>query len=313
MTANRVGSMNSMQNASFELLRAQARQVKAQTEVATGKRATDLQGFGKTADVLTAARTVHQRVNTFLDNAKSLSARLETQNLAMEQLSHSADGARQAVGSAVAAGRAPTLMKELDSWLASAAQAMNMKHDGRYLFSGSKAEEIPVVVDNLSDLAAGPVTAAFDNDQAPQKSRLDESTVATSGFLADDMGSELFTVLRDIQLYHANPATGPLDGALTPAQEDFLKTQMGRLRDAHEGAIEVTAENGLLQNRVATAMDAQETRATTLEGFLGELTDVDMAEAFTRLEQAQSALQASAYALSTLQKMSLLDLLAPRG
>lgn len=309
MTVNRIASMNSLENASFELLRAQARQVKAQTEVATGKRATDLQGFGKDADVLTAARTVNARVNSFIQNAKTLSARLETQDLALTGLTDTAGGARQAVASALASGRGPTLMKELDSWLGAAAQSMNIKHDGRYLFAGSRTDEVPVVINNLADLAAGTVAGSFQNDQAPPRSRLDEATTATSGFLASNIGSDLFTVMRDIQIYHANPATGPLDGPLNPTQEAFLKTQMTRLQDVHEGAIQVTSENGLLQNRVATALDAQETRAVTLEGFLGELTDVDVAEAFTRLEQAQAALQASAFALTTLQKMSLLDLL----
>jgi flagellar hook-associated protein 3 FlgL len=60
---------------------------------------------------------------------------------------------------------------------------------------------------------------------------------------------------------------------------------------------------------VESAIQAQQARSVTLEGFLGEITDVDMAEAFTRLEQAQTALQASAFALQSLQKMSLLDLL----
>ena len=312
MSMNRVATFNSMSNASFELLRAQARQVKAQQEVATGKRAGDLQGFGREADTLTATRSVHQRVNTFIDNAKALSAKLETQNLALEQLSDSADGARQAVATALAAGSGPTLMKELESWLGSASQALNMQHDGRYLFAGS-TESKPVVVNDLTTLAAGAVTAAFTNDTAAPKSRLDESTVATSGFLADDAGAELFGILRDIQIYHAAPATGPLDGNLTQAQQDFLRTQLDRLRTAHTNTVTVTAENGMLQNRVGAALDAQETRATTLEGFLGDLTDVDMAEAFTRLEQAQAALQASAFALNTLQSMSLLKLLQPTG
>ena len=309
MSMNRVGSYNSMSNASFELIRAQARQVKAQQEVATGKRASDLEGFGRQADTLTATRTVHQRVNTFIDNAKALSARLETQNIALEQFGDAADGARQAVSTALAAGSGPTLMQELNSWFGAAAQALNMEHDGRYLFSGSNTDDRPVAVNDLTALAAGTVAAAFQNDQAPPKSRLDESTVATSGFLADDTGAELFAIFRDIQQYHANPATGPLDGKLTDAQADFLRVQVDRLRTAHTNAVTVTAENGMLQNRVELALDAQETRATTLEGFLGDLTDVDMAEAFTRLEQAQASLQASAYALNTLQSMSLLNLM----
>ena len=307
MSLNRVSTFNALQSASFELLRAQSRQVQAQAEVATGKKATDLKGFGNQADVLTAARTVQARVETFIDNGKALAARLETQNLALERVGESVGGARQAIAEAIASGRGPTLMQELGSWLASATQSLNMKHDGRYLFSGSNTDDAPAVIDNLDDLWALGVPAAFQNDQAPPKSRLDESTTAQSGFLADAVGTEFYTILYDIKVYHETVA--PLDGPLTPADDAFLRTQMGRLETAHGNSLEVTAQNGLLQNRVEHAIKAQQARSVTLAGFIGDVTDVDMAEAFTKLEQAQTALQASAYALQSLQSMSLLQLL----
>ena len=313
MTITRVSTYTGYQNASADLLRAQARQFEAQAQVSTGRRASDLQGFGPDADILTAARTVQSRVNTFIDNAKTLSARLETQDLALSRTSEVVGSAREAVASAVGSGRAPTLMKELDSWFASAVQSLNMKHDGRHLFSGTQVDTKPVSVDTLAGLVAaaptGPVTAVFQNDASAPMSRLDESTTAVSGFLADKVGAEFFEILRDIKLYNDDPLTGPLDGPLNMQQEVYLKSQLARLDQAHRGTIQFASENGLLQNRVQDAMEAQEARSVTLEGFLGEVTDVDMAEAATRLQAAQAALQASAFALQSLQKMSLLDLL----
>ena len=309
MTINRVGSYNALQGASFELLRAQSRHVKAQAEVATGKKASDLQGFGDKADMLTAARTVQARVETFIDNGRTLAARLESQNLGLERVSEAVTGTRQAIFEAIAAGGGPTLMQELESWLASTTQSLNMKHDGRYMFSGSNTDDVPVTIDNLDDLQTFGVAAAFQNDAAPPKSRLDESTTAVSGFLADAVGTEFYTILRDIKVYHETVGLGPLDGPLNPAQDAFLRTQLGRLDTAHGNSLEVTAQNGMLQNRVEDALRAQEARAITITGFIGDITDVDIAEAFTRLEQAQTALQASAFALQSLQSMSLLDLL----
>ena len=313
MTIARVSTFTGYQNASSDLLRAQARQFEAQAQVSSGKRANDLKGFGPDADILTAARTVQSRVTTFIDNAKTLASRLETQDLALSRTAEVVGSAREAVASSIAAGRAPTLMKELDSWFASAAQTMNMKHDGRHLFAGTQVDNKPVTIDNLDALVAlapaGPVDAVFVNDNSPPMSRLDESTTAVSGFLASNIGTEFFEILRDIKVYHDDPLTGPLTGPLQPAQEQFLRDQLVRLDGAHRGAIQVTAENGLLQNRVQDALEAQEARSVTLDGFLGEVTDVDMAEAATRLQAAQAALQASAFALQSMQKMSLLDLL----
>lgn len=313
MTITRVSTYTGYQNASADLLRAQSRQFEAQGQVSTGRRASDLQGFGPDADILTAARTVQSRVNTFIDNAKTLTARLETQDLALTRTTEVIGSAREAVASAIASGRAPTLMKELDNWFSSAGQALNMKHDGRHLFGGTQVDTKPVMIDSLAELVAavpaGPVDAVFLNDNSAPMSRLDESTTAVSGFLASDVGAEFFEILRDIKLYHDDPATGPLDGPLSADKEAYLRTQLVRLDEANRNAIQVTSENGLLQNRVQDAMDAQQARSVTLEGFLGEVTDVDMAEAATRLTAAQAALQASAFALQSLQKMSLLDLL----
>ena len=57
-------------------------------------------------------------------------------------------------------------------------------------------------------------------------------------------------------------------------------------------------------------MDTQEARRSMLEGMVGGITDVDMAEAISRLQQAQTTVQASAQVFSTLSQSSLLKLLS---
>jgi flagellar hook-associated protein 3 FlgL len=46
-----------------------------------------------------------------------------------------------------------------------------------------------------------------------------------------------------------------------------------------------------------------------LEGLIGDVSNVDVAEAVSRLAQAQTALQASAQVFATLKDTSLLNLL----
>ncbi len=50
-------------------------------------------------------------------------------------------------------------------------------------------------------------------------------------------------------------------------------------------------------------------RVTLLKGEISDISEVDMAEAISRLEQAQTALQASAQVFATLRGSSLLELL----
>jgi flagellar hook-associated protein 3 FlgL len=308
---DRISTNVAMKNATSDFLRAQMRQSEAQVQVSTGKRANDLKGFSRDATTLTAARTVRARVDAFLDNSRSLVGRLDSQNLALDRTRQVAENARGSIASSVAAGQAGTLMIELNSWFGQAAQSLNSKHDGTYLFAGGRVDVTPVPVTSLSDLAALPgVADAFENDESPPVSRLDETTTAVSGFLADDVGAEFFGILRDIQIYHEGP-NGPLTGQLTEAQSDFLESKLPLLNAAHDQLIARTAENGLIQRRIEDAVSSQTARSLTLEGFIASVSDVDMAEALTRLEQAQLGLQAAAYAINALKSSSLLELLKP--
>ena len=308
---DRVSTSFAMKMATSDFLRAQLRQVEAQTHVSTGKRATDLMGYGRDATTLTAARTVQARVNAFIDNSHVLVGRLDSQNLSLDRFRDVIDQTRASLGASVASGRGDTVMIELNGWLGQAAQALNNKHEGSHVFAGGRIDVQPVAVETLSDLAALPAVAdAFQNDDSIPTSRLDESTVAVSGFLASDVGTEFFTIMREIQEFHTGPS-GPLNGVLTPAQMTFLEEKLDELGTAHDNATVVAAENGLIQRRVSDAVETQEARAVTLKGFISGMADVDMAEALSRLQQAQVGLQASAYAINALKSSSLLELLEP--
>ena len=187
---------------------------------------------------------------------------------------------------------------------------MNTEHQGRYLFAGGQSSTRPVTAVNLSDLPVPPATSAFfANDQLPASSRLDDNTVVTTGFLASDLGVPLFDALKAVQALHAGGA-GPLSGSLTPAQTTALQGVLTSLDTAWDGLNQAVAQNGVMQNRVSTTQKALTDRQTALTAVLGDMTEVDMADAVSRLQLAQTALQASTQALSVLHGSTLLDLLS---
>ena len=67
--------------------------------------------------------------------------------------------------------------------------------------------------------------------------------------------------------------------------------------------------NGVTQKRFESATTDLSNQADTLTIMVGGVTDVDMAEAVTRLQAAQLAVQASAQVFSSLQQSSLLNVL----
>ena len=103
---------------------------------------------------------------------------------------------------------------------------------------------------------------------------------------------------------------GTFTGQLSAAQTTFLQGMLDDFDAAGVGLTDAAARNGLTQNRVDKTMATQTDRQSMLEGMVGGITDVDMAQAISRLQQAQTTVQASAQVFSTLSQSSLLNLLS---
>lgn len=305
----RVSTFGNYQSALLNLMSAQSRGLEAQKRLSTEKVAHDLTGYGRGAETLTALKSAQSRIDGFIQTGEAVAARMTTQALAFDRVAAGADGARQAIAEAIAAGRADGLMLEMQSYFQTAQDGLNAKHQGRHLFAGGDTQNQPVTVDTLADLAAAPdVASVFANDRLATVSRLDENATMQTGFLADDVGTEMFEIFRDIQEYHTGP-NGPIDGQIDDATRDFLTTQLGRFRDAHNNITEVAARSGSIQARVDSILMSHDNQRVSLQELIGDRTDADMAEAITDLQMSQFSIQASAQVISQLQSTSLLNLL----
>lgn len=304
---NRVATFGNYQSALLQLMAAQSRGEDAQNKVNTKKNATDLVGFGRSSETITALKSSQTRIQGFIDTSKTVADRLTTQDLALDRVADAATAARLAIANAIAAGRLDGFMAELESQFQIAQDGLNTKHQGKYVFSGGAIDQRPVNVGDLNALAALPGAAdAFKNDQLKQSSWLDETVTMDTGFLANDIGQALFDVFRDVQTFHQGT---PLTGQMTDAQRTFLTTQMTRFETAAKAVVETQARNGAMQARVDALIETQEARKISVDTILSGKTDANMAEAVTELEMAQIAIQASAQVISQLRQVSLLDYL----
>ncbi len=290
-------------------MRAQERQAAASVQIGSEKRALDHKGYGREAEQLTALRTVRAKADAFVAAGQAAGDRLAAQDLHLELAADAAGGARQAVAEALATGRAEGLVEALQTRFGSAVSALNGQHQGRYLFAGTLVDQRPVDISTLGELAAAPSTASvFGNDARRVTAQIDETSTIQTGFLADELGGPLFDVFRAIKQFADGPG-GPLTGQLTPAQVSFLETQLAAFDVAREGLTDAVARNGGLQNQAEAAVRNQQEQSLQLESMLADKVDVDMAEAVTRLQLAQTAVQASAQVLASLKQSSLLELL----
>lgn len=305
----RVATYGNYQSALLDLMAAQTRAAEAQERVSTQKNATDLVGFGRQSETLTALKAAQSRIQGFMDTADAVSARLTTQDIALNQVVDGIAGIRSSVGNSLASDSAGSLMLELEGMFQSVRGGLNMRHQGGYLFSGTKTNVPPLDITNLSELEAAPdVASIFRNDTLKTASRVAEGTTLQTGFLADDVGTEVMEILRDIQIYHTG-ANGPLTGKLTETQKTFLTAQLSRLDQASTGAIDKTATTGALAKQVENLTTSHQAQMGSLDELVSNRTDADMAKAVTDLQLSQVAIQASAQVINQLRQVSLLNFL----
>jgi flagellar hook-associated protein 3 FlgL len=290
------------------LMRAQVLQNVAGEQVSSQKNATDLKGYAKNAEVLTAMRSSQAKVAGFLDQVTLVSNRLDIQDVAIGQVADATQDARDAIANAVASASGETMMQALTGAFGDVVQGLNTKSNGRYVFSGAKSDTQPTTATTLASLTAAPSTASlFQNDQYITSNRIDDTTSVDTGVLADGLGTSVFNAFKQVQAYV--DANGPFTGNLTTAQSDFLKSLLPTFDAVKTGLITDQAQNGQNQKRFDTAKTDLSDQADTLSTMVGGITDVDMAEAITRLESAKLAVQASAQVFASLQNSSLLNVL----
>jgi flagellar hook-associated protein 3 FlgL len=307
----RVATFGNYQSALLDLMRAQTRSADAQERVSTQKNATDLAGFGRQAETLTALKGTQNRIQGFIDTAEAVTARLITQDLAMNQVNDGVSGIREAIGNAIATDAGGSLMLDLEGRFQAIRGGLNMRHHGAYLFAGASTTTVPLEAANLTELSAPALVAdLFRNDTLKTASRVAEGTTLETGFLADELGTDVLTILRDIQNYHTTPGNGPLTGKLNADQKAFLSLQLGRLEQAGTAVVDKVARTGSMANQVDNLTRSHEGQKAALDQLVAGRTDADMAEAITDLQLSQVAIQASAQVISQLRQVSLLNYLS---
>lgn len=291
------------------IMAAQQRQMHAGEMVATRKKGSDLKDFSRSAELLTAMRSVETRLGGYLEQNKMIADKLTTQDFSLNQVGDAAASTKQAIEEAIATGRTDTLMQEIEAQFRNSVSGMNARYAGKYLFAGGKIDTQPVTAEDLSDLTAPPAIIAdfFENDDFITEHKIDDATTVKTGMLADDIGTDLLTAFQTIQAFHEGP--NAFGGQLTDAQRTFLEGQLTVWDDLHSDAIDRTARNGMVQARVEGVKTDLTSRQDSLKAMIGDITDADLAEAASNLEQATLSLQASTQVFLSLKESSLLNVL----
>lgn len=297
-----------------DLNSSQNSELTAMQEVSTGKKGDDLAAFGSQTQNLVATNTVKSQVDTLVSQLNNLNVQLNFQQSALTQVSTVASNLQQTLTNALASGQGDGVMSEVESYFSETAQALNSQYGGSYIFSGGQSQTQPFTAASMSDLVAAPpasnppVSSFFKNGNLTPTNAIDTGTTIQTGFLASDVGQQLVQVFQDIQNFQqgSDPITS---GQLDSTQQTFLQNELASLNNVVSSTTQTTAQGGEIQSQVQNAVTTQTDRQTTLTNVLGDITDVNEAQAASDLTQAQSAVQASAQVFLALKGMSLLNYL----
>jgi len=306
---SRVSSFGQQQVLITSIMQNQQRVFDAQRQISTGKKSEDYAGLGGDTGAALGARSFKSRVDTYQATIAAVRGKLNANDVQVGGMIDAMSKLKETIQTTLANNQAEGFNDVLNQTFSFMSNALNTNYDGTYLFSGAKTGTKPVNVTSLQQLAALPATGdAFDNGKTPMKAKIADGVDLQFGLLASDVGQGAFDQM--LPLYNSDQgANGPLNGKLTDAQRTFLQGQVSALGSAIDNMRQYQVKNGLANSRI-DVVDQQHTDTSTfLQTFIADIEDVNVAEAVSRLNNDQTALEASYKTIGSLSQLTLLKFL----
>lgn len=305
----RVSTLASNQAMLAEFLKVQRNLLQAQREVATEKKIHEFSDNPGAVSGLLAARATDAVTADYEATAKSVKSRLDLQDTHLEAVATVVTDLKQEITEALANSNGGSIKQSLDTAFSRIVSVLNTQIDGKYIYGGTRQDVAPVTARTMDELLAAPAVAdIFQNNGIVQSARVGNNQSISFGQLASEIGSGALQVIRDLAAFNAG-GDGPFSTELTAPQSDALRAQLTPLDTASAAILVKQSENGSAFRAAESVLEQHADMRMTLASMISDIEDADMAEAITKVNNAQFALQASAKTFTSIQRMSLLDYL----
>lgn len=296
------GQQNVMLNS---LLNNQSKLFEHQKQVASGKKEESYKGFTGEVNTLLGSKNILDRTLSYIGSATHVKRNLDLNDLQLESMIGKAEDIRQSILESVAQDKTFVLMDTVEEAFSSMIASLNTDIGGVHIFSGGRTDVPPIVGDNLSDLVSATSAAdLFQNDGRKAIAKIGQNTDMEYSLLADEVAEDIFSAIKVLADYDN---LTPISGDLTPAQNTFLESQLAVFEDAIEDMRIVLSSNGMRYGRADELLEEHEEQETFMLNFISDIEDVNMAEAITRVNNDQTALEVSYKLTSELSRLSLLN------
>jgi flagellar hook-associated protein 3 FlgL len=275
-----------------------------QTQIGSGRKSQDYEGISRSAERLVSLEATHTRTAQYVENNHVVDRRLRTMESNVAQIFDVMSGYKTLLVDALNAQNAADLNMPVraQEMLNQISSLLNVAEDGRYLFAGSMTNTQPV------DLAALPPTyvvptangassAYYQGNAQILSVRAGDNFDVNYGVTADSLGFEQAIRALDVVVKNVPTDTTTLNHALavvTDALDNIANTR------TQIGAVATTL--GELNRKHDEFM-------LFTEQTIGEIENVDIAEAVSLMNVATVSLEASFMTLSRLSQLTLMNFL----
>jgi flagellar hook-associated protein 3 FlgL len=294
------------------ILETQSRLADKQAQISSNQKSQDYAGISSDSMQLVSLETSERRMEQYLTDNVYVDLRLNGTLNSIDALKHSVTDIRGILRSLMVDGNlAAGIDKDniSDIKTQEIEDVLNTTINGRYLFSGSKTNTVPVVAGDMTTAPAYDATFNtkaessfyYQGDDTIIKARIDQGVVMEYGVTAASSGFE--KLIRSIRILRSTDITGD-----PPNDANFMKKVEHSLNLLNQADKEIQA----LQMNIGTRIQQLETtnkNITISQNFarslISDIESVDTYRAVAELTQDQTMLEAS---YSTMVRLSNLTL-----
>ncbi len=205
----------------------------------------------------------------------------------------------QAINDTTGADDRLVLARHLDSLVEASLDQLNRKSGDEYLFAGTATTLAP----GLQPFEMTPGGAAYNGNDGDRVRQVGPETqvavnLAGSSVATTPGGVNVLDALKGL----ADALRG-VPGALAPSDA------LARVEEAHAHLVNMGSEAGERSNRLQLAIDQLRDMREPLEAERSRAQDTDYLDAATRMQDAQTRLQAALKVTASIKQSSLLDYL----
>ena len=292
---SRVTNLSSSRLINSLILKSQDRINEQQIRLTTQQKSQDYLGIGDDASRLLTVESSLRRIDQFVKDNAFIDMRMETMLNSMDAVGDILTEVRTLVRDVLEDGELDGIdkndfseikMDQLEGFL-------NVKMNGRFLFSGTKTDTQPVNAGDLSDAptfdADGVTTTAepsffYQGDDNQVKARIDEGVTLEYGVKANDEGFE--KLIRAIRLVKSTDLS---DANVLGKFQHALNL----LNESADNIAAVELNTGVKFQQLASTTQSLKDTKSILDGVVDEIERADTFEAVSLLNQVQTQLEAS--------------------